>query len=56
MTEVAPGTQIGPYKIGEKLGKGAFAMVYKAFDTETGDFVAVTEERENFFCELELGS
>ncbi len=38
---VAPGTTIGPYKLGEKLGKGAFATVYKALDTETGDFVAI---------------
>jgi serine/threonine protein kinase len=38
---VAPGTTIGPYKLGEKLGKGAFATVYKALDTESGDFVAV---------------
>ena len=39
--EVAPGTTIGRYKIGEKLGKGAFAVVYKALDTDSGDFVAV---------------
>jgi hypothetical protein len=39
--ELPAGTQIGRYKVGEKLGKGAFAIVYKAFDTDTGDFVAV---------------
>ena len=39
--ECAPGTTIGIYKLGEKLGKGAFATVYKALDTESGDFVAV---------------
>jgi serine/threonine protein kinase len=32
---------IGPYRVGEKLGKGAFATVYKALDTESGDFVAI---------------
>ncbi len=39
--EVAPGTTIGQYKLGEKLGKGAFATVYKALDTDSGDFVAI---------------
>merc|ERR1711991_385199 len=39
--ELAAGTAIGDFKIGEKLGKGAFATVYKALDTETGDFVAI---------------
>jgi serine/threonine protein kinase len=39
--ELLAGTAIGDYKVGEKLGKGAFATVYKALDTETGDFVAI---------------
>ncbi len=34
-------SSIGPYRVGEKLGKGAFATVYKALDTESGDFVAI---------------
>ncbi len=34
-------SSIGPYRVGEKLGKGAFATVYKALDSDSGDFVAI---------------
>lgn len=38
---LAPGTAIGPYKLGKELGRGGFAMVYIAMDTRTGGSLAV---------------
>ncbi|KAK9460704.1 kinase-like domain-containing protein [Lipomyces oligophaga] len=32
---------VGTYKIGEQIGKGSFACVFKATNTQTGKFVAV---------------
>lgn len=29
------------YQLGEAIGKGGFATVYRALDTERGDFVAI---------------
>uniref|UniRef100_A0A7S4I5Y8 Protein kinase domain-containing protein n=1 Tax=Vannella robusta TaxID=1487602 RepID=A0A7S4I5Y8_9EUKA len=33
--------QVGQYQLGQKLGKGAFGVVFKALDIKTGQFVAV---------------
>lgn len=33
--------QVENYQLGEKLGKGAFGVVYKGLDITTGQFVAV---------------
>jgi serine/threonine protein kinase len=33
--------QIQSYKLGEKLGKGAYSTVYKGLNVETGTFVAI---------------
>jgi hypothetical protein len=38
-----PGTVLGPYTIGEKLGTGRVASVYKSFSNETGEFVAIKQ-------------
>eukprot|EP01133_Synstelium_polycarpum_P012007 gene12007-14038_t len=32
---------IGPYVIGEMIGKGGFATVFKGLNTQSGDFVAI---------------
>eukprot|EP00007_Cunea_sp_BSH-02190019_P004168 CAMPEP_0174230878 /NCGR_PEP_ID=MMETSP0417-20130205/1537_1 /TAXON_ID=242541 /ORGANISM="Mayorella sp, Strain BSH-02190019" /LENGTH=498 /DNA_ID=CAMNT_0015308647 /DNA_START=101 /DNA_END=1594 /DNA_ORIENTATION=- len=54
---------VGNYKIGERLGKGAFGSVYKGLNVETGDFAAIKqldledvpeEEKKNIFSELDL--
>ena len=38
---VQPFEQLGPYKLGRKLGQGGMGAVYEAVDTETGQVVAV---------------
>lgn len=38
-------SMIEHYRVGEKLGKGAFATVFKALDSESGDFVAIKRIR-----------
>jgi hypothetical protein len=37
------------YQVGEAIGKGGFATVYRALDTERGDFVAI-KQIEKRFC------
>lgn len=39
----APRVIGGRYQMGEAVGRGGFATVYRALDTERGDFVAVKE-------------
>jgi serine/threonine protein kinase len=31
----------GRYRVGDKIGRGAFGTVYKALDSESGEFVAI---------------
>lgn len=36
---------LGLYRVGEKIGRGAFGTVYKALDSESGEFVAIKVRR-----------
>ncbi|GAM16881.1 hypothetical protein SAMD00019534_000560 [Acytostelium subglobosum LB1] len=42
------------YQIGEAIGKGAFGKVYKALNTETGDFFAVKQIEKSIISEKQL--
>jgi len=42
------------YQIGESVGKGAFGKVYKALNTETGDFCAIKQIEKNIISEKQL--
>lgn len=42
------------YQMGEAIGKGGFATVYRALDTERGDFVAVKEIERRLLAEDQL--
>src|SRR5271163_572754 len=50
-TMVAPGTQLGPYKIEGLLGKGGMGEVYKARDTRLDREVAVKVLPQSFATE-----
>src|SRR5262245_45794987 len=38
---LAPGTRLGPYEIGVRLGEGGMGEVYRALDTTLGRHVAI---------------
>lgn len=42
------------YQMGEAIGRGGFATVYRALDTERGDFVAVKEIEKRLLAEDQL--
>jgi len=40
---------LGKYQLKDKVGKGAFGIVYKAFEFETGNFVAIKRMKKEVF-------
>ncbi|EGG13923.1 putative protein serine/threonine kinase [Cavenderia fasciculata] len=47
---------IGPYAIGEMLGKGGFACVFKGLNSLTGDFVAIKRFEKSKISKDQLSS
>ena len=50
VTQVAVGTQLGPYKIESPLGAGGMGEVYKARDTRVGRAVAIKVTNPRFIA------
>ena len=42
------------YQLGEAIGKGGFATVYRALDTERGDFVAIKQIEKRLLAAEQL--
>lgn len=47
ISDLAPGTKIGRYEIGTKIGSGGFATVYRAYDHELQRHVAIKSLRRD---------
>ncbi|KAF2072313.1 hypothetical protein CYY_006368 [Polysphondylium violaceum] len=54
MESISTTDSFSKYQIGESVGKGAFGKVYKALNTETGDFCAIKQIEKNIISEKQL--
>jgi eukaryotic-like serine/threonine-protein kinase len=52
-TELAVGTNLGPYRIEHKIGEGGMGEVFRAVDTRLGRAVAIKTTREQFSARFE---
>ena len=53
VTQLAAGTQLGPYKIEAPIGAGGMGQVFKARDTRLGRAVAIKITDEKFSARFE---
>lgn len=53
-TVVAPGAQLGPYKIEAQIGAGGMGTVYRAIDTRLGRVVAIKIAAERYSVRFQL--
>jgi len=53
-TAVAPGAQLGPYKIEAQIGAGGMGTVYRAIDTRLGRVVAIKIAAERYSERFQL--
>ncbi|KAL0209334.1 hypothetical protein RCL1_007274 [Eukaryota sp. TZLM3-RCL] len=49
-------TMVNQYRLDQVLGKGSYGRVYKALDTNTGEFVAIKVFTKSFLRKKRLGS
>eukprot|EP01132_Coremiostelium_polycephalum_P003140 gene3140-3926_t len=54
MENINSSDSFSKYHIGESVGKGAFGKVYKALNTETGDFCAIKQIEKSIISEKQL--